>query len=196
MTRSRQTADWGSRAGLAKVIPSSVAVGSGTGSADSLGTVTFSGASSASLNGIFTSTYDNYFINANFSNFSADSNLVWRMRTSGSDNTNASYNTTLTGLNTSAGADNITVANGTEAYLGRTDVQTNQYWTSNIWISAPKLTNITTLTIQTIGLSNASIYIHHTGGGAFNATTSFDGMTFYPGSGTFSGTIRIYGITQ
>jgi hypothetical protein len=33
MTRSRQTADWGSRAGLAKIVPSSVAVGSGTGSA-------------------------------------------------------------------------------------------------------------------------------------------------------------------
>ena len=60
MTRSRQTADWGSRAGLAKIVPSSVAVGSGTGSANSLGTVTFSGASSVSLNGCFSSTYDNY----------------------------------------------------------------------------------------------------------------------------------------
>ena len=62
MTRSRQTADWGSRAGLAKIVPTSVAVGSGTGSADSLGNVTFSGASSGSLNGCFTSTYDKYKI--------------------------------------------------------------------------------------------------------------------------------------
>jgi hypothetical protein len=62
MTRSRQTADWGSRAGLAKIVPSSVAVGSGTGSSDTTGKVTFSGASTVSLNGVFTSSYRNYKI--------------------------------------------------------------------------------------------------------------------------------------
>ena len=62
MTRSRQTADWGSRAGLAKIVPSSVAVGSGTGSASTTGLVTFTGVSTVSIVGCFSSTYDNYKI--------------------------------------------------------------------------------------------------------------------------------------
>ena len=60
MTRSRQTADWGSRAGLAKIVPSSVAVGSGSGSFDANGAISFTGASSISINGCFSATYDVY----------------------------------------------------------------------------------------------------------------------------------------
>jgi hypothetical protein len=91
MTRSRQTADWGSRAGLAKIVPSSVAVGSGTGSADTTGTVTVSAASSVSLNGVFSSTYDNYriFINGNTA---SNSDVSLRLRVSGTDNSSAVYN--------------------------------------------------------------------------------------------------------
>ena len=92
MTRSRQTADWGSRAGLAKVIPSPVAVGSGTGSANTLGTVTFSGASSVSLNGIFSSTYDNYRILLDSTAASASAALNIRVRVSGADASGSDYN--------------------------------------------------------------------------------------------------------
>ena len=48
--------------GMKLVVPSSVAVGSGSGSVATQGTVTFSGASSVSINGCFSSTYDNYRI--------------------------------------------------------------------------------------------------------------------------------------
>jgi len=90
MTRSRQTADWGSRAGLAKIVPSSVAVGSGTGSASTTGTVTFSGCSSVSLNDVFSATYDDYKIVINVESAGAPE-LGIRMRVSGSDNSSSIY---------------------------------------------------------------------------------------------------------
>jgi hypothetical protein len=90
MTRSRQTADWGSRAGLAKIVPSSVAVGSGTGSASALGTVTYTGVSSVSLNDVFNSTYTNYRIVGEFSS-STDQEVFLRLRASGSDLSTSVY---------------------------------------------------------------------------------------------------------
>jgi hypothetical protein len=49
-------------AGLVQIVPSSVTVASGSGSANGNGAVEFSGCSSISLNGIFSSSYDNYRI--------------------------------------------------------------------------------------------------------------------------------------
>jgi hypothetical protein len=46
--------------GLTQIIPTSVSVGSGSGTVSAGGAVTFSGATSISLNGAFTSTYQNY----------------------------------------------------------------------------------------------------------------------------------------
>jgi hypothetical protein len=85
MTRSRQTADWGSRAGLAKIVPTSVTVGSGSGSASALGTVTFSGCSSVSLNGVFSSAYNNYKVLVNVNSIdSTGTNIIYlRFGTSG-----------------------------------------------------------------------------------------------------------------
>jgi len=48
--------------GTRLIIPSSVAVGSGSGSVSTSGTVTFSGASSVSINDVFSATYDTYQI--------------------------------------------------------------------------------------------------------------------------------------
>ena len=90
MTRSRQTADWGSRAGLAKIVPSSVAVGSGTGSANTTGTVTFSGASSVSLNNVFSSAYTKYRILID-ATLSVNDGFYFRLRANGTDSTTGIY---------------------------------------------------------------------------------------------------------
>ena len=70
--------------GMKMVVPTSVAVGSGSGSVDTNGAVTFSGASSVSLNDCFSSTYQNYKIVMNLS--AATSNDVqMRLRVSSTD---------------------------------------------------------------------------------------------------------------
>jgi hypothetical protein len=192
MTRSRQTADWGSRAGLAKIVPSSVAVGSGTGSANALGTVTFSGCSTLSLNGVFSATYNNYLAVINIDSITASNIMYMRMRVSGADSSASSYQ--YAGDNTPGGYDQWT-----QAVYGTTAFVWQRYGsggvTSNMNFYYPFATSNTGFN----SISNAlSVDARkNTSGGYFNATTSFDGFTIYSASGTMnSGTISMYGYTN
>jgi hypothetical protein len=190
MTRSRQTADWGSRAGLAKIVPSSVAVGSGTGSADSLGNVTFAGASSVSLNGVFSSAYTNYrLVFSNFSH-SAAGNTYWRMRASGSDATGSNY-----------------MGN----WWSFANTASNRFWSTST--TAPELfDNYANYAIMDIFQPNdaafTSVYstagnygsgnnaAFNPGAGTHGLANAYDGITFIRSSGNFGATIQIYGYTK
>jgi len=77
--------------GLRNVAPTSVSVGSGSATTNANGTVSFSGATSVSLNGVFNSTYTNYRLMLNFSAFTANHNMGLRFRTSGVDASGANY---------------------------------------------------------------------------------------------------------
>jgi hypothetical protein len=50
----------GPQHGLIKIVPTSISVGSGSGSVDVNGNISFSGATSLTINGCFSSSYDNY----------------------------------------------------------------------------------------------------------------------------------------
>jgi len=191
MTRSRQTADWGSRAGLAKIVPSSVAVGSGTGSASTTGLVTVSGVSSVSLNDVFSATYNNYSIQikfTSFAGFSAD-NLRMRMRVSGSDNTSSNYKYAMTQF---AGAydDNLTSTGATEWILHRYIRADGIY--GNIEISNPFAANYTgvysTSYTPNYNVTNGCFCYAST-----TVTTSYTGFTLYPTAGTMTGAITVLG---
>ena len=186
MTRSRQTADWGSRAGLAKIVPSSVAVGSGTGSADALGTVTFSGASSVSLNNVFSATYRNYKIVLN-ATASATPTINIRFRVNGTDNSTASSYvvTYLYGQGTSATSATETGAQGIIGSSASTTVSGN----ANIDVFAPFLT-VNTLFHSLNADSGNSVVVRM---GLHNQSTSYDGFTFTASTGTISGTITVLG---
>lgn len=189
MTRSRQTADWGSRAGLAKIVPSSVAVGSGTGSADSLGTVTFTGVSSVSLNGVFTSTYKNYRIVIN-AKHALTADVTFRVRASGTDLSSASAyieGRYYIGVVTSLAA-------------GNTNNSFNTSWTLNqittvaghiiMDIANPQATEVTTATTTVTGG-----YLQIFGQSlATSNTTSYDGFTVVS-AGSMTGTVSVYGYT-
>jgi hypothetical protein len=187
MTRSRQTADWGSRAGLAKIVPSSVAVGSGTGSASALGTVTFSGASSVSLNGVFTSAYENYKITY-YSTASADTDLLIRFRNAGTDTTtNYTYALVYTEL-ASGPSRGVSNSNTTMYFAPARQTIT----IASVDIYKPQISTPTGLTGLGYGRSGTfvSSYIETS---AQIDSTSFDGCTIYASSGTVTGTLSIYG---
>jgi hypothetical protein len=78
-------------AGLTQIVPTSVAVGSGSGSVDANGAVTFSAASSISINGCFSSTYDNYRIVFYNSVPTSSSQSRIRFRRSNADITSSNY---------------------------------------------------------------------------------------------------------
>jgi len=197
MTRSRQTADWGSRAGLAKIVPSSVAVGSGTGSSDSLGNVTFSGASTVSLNDVFSATYKNYIMKINVNSTSgSDANVLLRMRVSNADNSTANYFDRFNGYTDFNATDNFRRSSQTAFFIGDTDGATSNptYTSMNVEFRNPFETIATTTFVDindVVAASSATAT--YRGGGLFYGTTSFTGFTVYVSAGNITGNVSVYG---
>ena len=188
MTRSRQTADWGSRAGLAKIVPTSVAVGSGTGSSDSLGNVTFSSVSSVSLNGCFSSVYNNYRIIINITSASGTGDRIrFQLRASGS-NTTSNYATNGFYWQLNGGASGL---EGTQSQYIVMGYSSGTSWTHNVSdIISPFLSAPT----ATIGLTVRGDAYAVTSAGLQSDSTSFDGFTISPVNAVnITGTIRVYG---
>jgi hypothetical protein len=194
LTRSRQTADWGSRAGLAKVIPSSVAVGSGTGSADSLGTVTFSGVSSISLNNVFSSTYKHYLMNFSAES-SANSTLRFRLRSGTTDaSTTGDYLwSTIYNHNGSAtvSGDISSTTYSSWQILDMYNSSTIQN-TGTFYIYNPNVAVLTTLTSMRNYYNATNSYTIFSAA-THKQATAYDGCTLFPVSGTMTGTVSIYG---
>jgi hypothetical protein len=198
MTRSRQTADWGSRAGLAKIVPSSVAVGSGTGSASTTGTVTFTAVSSVSLNDVLSTTYDNYQIRVNFTS-STSNNLTLRFRTSGADGSTGEYGYALYQMTT-----NQTVA-FTGAQAGATSLllcpgESGPYSSLTLNLANPFSSIInTSYTWQAARASNSSPYLYNYSGAGLDGqaagkVASRTGLSLIASTGTITGTISVYGL--
>jgi len=196
MTRSRQTADWGSRAGLAKIVPSSVAVGSGTGSASTTGLVTFSGCSSVSLNDVFSATYDNYQIVVECDG-SASDQIRMRLRVSGSDLTsgyNAEMKFAAFGSNSNTFNDN---ANATDRWiLGLTPNGADGRFSSSVNICNPFASKAKTINGLSTGTKGGAYRGFAIFGGDVGGTTSYSSFTIYPASGNITGTISVYGYTK
>jgi hypothetical protein len=172
------------------VVPISVAVGSGSGSVDTNGAVTFSAASSISLNGAFTSTYDHYRIILNISTNSAGGYLNLRLRASNADLTTSDYFSAVIQAafgSTALGNDNGGNSQSTWNRFGYLDsslpanIQTD--------LSSPYLSQYSFFT----NYNTRTGYGHQSAGGVYKATTPADGITIYPASGTITGTVRVYG---
>ena len=147
----------------------------------------FSAASAVSINNCFTSTYENYLIKILATNSSA-SNFLTRLRTS-SDDTAANY------------SDQLLYGSGATAAANRASGQT--YWRTGyagtsdsgsvtIELFAPNLA------VATKGNFAGCVFIGSTqeatyGSIANSTTTQYSGFTVFPGSGTFTGTVRVYG---
>jgi hypothetical protein len=152
-------------------------------------TVTFSSASSVDLSDSFSSAYTHYFINGSMTS-SADGDLLFRYRVSGSDNSSSNYNYQLADI-TNTTVNNARLTSQTSGRLcatraggTRLSFKTELY---NPFASVAK---------NWVGhaaiFSNADLYINQISGG-FNDSTSFTGLTVYPSSGTITGSVFIYG---
>jgi hypothetical protein len=149
----------------------------------------FSATSSVSVNNCFTSTYGNYKVMISGLTSSVDDvRIDLRFRVSGTDNTASDY------------YDQEFYANGTSLTGSRQSAQTYiRFGYSQIagpnHISAefmnPQAASRTSITAMTLlGSGGPKLIVSsqmHLG------ATSFDGFSVFPASGTFSGTIRVYG---
>ena len=177
--------------GLKKIIPSSVAVGSGTGSADSTGKVTFSGVSSLTLNDVFTSTYDDYVIKFRITSISADNQLSYYFRSAAaadlSSNNRSSYICWYGSTAVSGAAGDTVFVPPNQSVNGEFILDLN--------IARP---------LSTTNKQMTGLYFGHTttGGGqrivgitgSDNKTaTAATGIRFLVSTGNMTGTVTVYG---
>jgi hypothetical protein len=182
--------------GLAKIVPTSVAVGSGSGSVDSNGNVTFSGASSVSLNGCFSSSYENYRVVVRVTNNSADTDLFIRLRnTSNTDITANYYFGGYYSRVDNLGAGTWNGNNVSYWHIGSMDIGNTVYSNSVSFDLYNPNTSTYNKTMGMVGVgqlqtgSMFGIYI----GGSLLDTTVCNGISLISTAGNIGGTIRIYG---
>lgn len=150
--------------------------------------VTAAAAATISVDNCFTSTYENYKLVMNMDGGTATI-VQFRMRVGGADNsTAASYilQRLLVDSTTVAGLTN----NNNFGQLIYTTTVTPQ--NGFAYIMRPQLAEETNLLAHNASLNNSgmvNLYTRH------NQAVAYDGITFFANTGTFSGTIDIYGMS-
>lgn len=172
------------------VTPTSIA-STGTGNSSSIGangSVTFSSCATLSLNGVFTSDYDNYMISIRHST-TADYTLNIRFRASGTDNSTASsyvFQYLFADATSISGA-RTTTTSGSFSYRGNT-----QRAGVTGFIYGPFLAQPTAYRSDL-----ADDYLNATVtslAGTHNQSVSYDGISFIASGGSFTGLISVYGL--
>jgi hypothetical protein len=151
-----------------------------------------SAATTLTMDSVFSSTYQNYLLVGTFTG-SADADVTITFRTGGTDNTNTSYSYVNLFSNTSTvspGGLATGAANGkfTNSGSSGTSVFSSTIFNPFASLHTGYITNQTRFIGA--GIGQCGFY------GGFNTTTSFDGFKLSCSSGTFTGTVRLYGIAN
>ena len=190
------TLEAGSLSGLIPVAPTSVDKSGGTSSVTTLGLVTFSGVSSVSLNGVFTSNYSRYRINLNGLFTSVNALINFRGRTSGTDFTGANYYWSY-GYSRTSGAAPVGQGAGSESKATLGQINSPGYSGGGGWIEIDKpKASANKVIVGQIWGSDGTGMINISAGSLIFNTASFDGFTIYPASGTLSGDIQVFGFND
>jgi hypothetical protein len=172
--------------------PAIVVAGSGSQTASIVGqgSVEFANASSLSLNGVFTSDYDNYMIVVTHKGSTADNAYNLRLRASGVDSTSGHIHQYLQ-------------ASGTSIVGARLVSQSSARLSSHssngeaglvAYIYGPNLAQPTayrTITIETIGSPRILDFA-----GTHGISSSYDGVTLFADSGSTTGIVAVYGLVD
>jgi hypothetical protein len=141
----------------------------------------------------FSATYENYLMFFDITNSSTDIALTMRFRIGGADNTTSNYNNGFTGLDNVGVTQTKTQNGGTSFALS--DISTGvDRQIMNLNIANPFDTSKTEIN-GFVGRqpSPTSGFAVMSGGGVFNATTSFDALSIICSTGNIDGNYRIYG---
>ena len=171
--------------GLVAVAPTSIANSGGSASLSGY-TVSFSGVSSISLNGVFTGDYDNYRILVNIVG-SSNTNFRMRFRVAGTDNSGSNYTREQLQLNNTALTASLSASQTSFAFG---NVATERGF---VTMDVADAFSANAKNVQWQNSRSGASGIVEWGTGYFSFATSMDGFTIYPGSGTITGTVSVYG---
>jgi hypothetical protein len=156
-----------------------------------ISTTSFSSVASQSINDVFSSTYTNYKIIINC-NTSINTQMDWRFRVSGSDDSNANYNGNR--IETS-GASSLTATGSYSATAGGIAYIATTQGAVLLEVFNPQASRPTFW--HGLGAQFAtSSYNRVNFAGAYNGTTSFTGFTLLPASGNITGEVSVYGYSK
>jgi len=183
-----------SQPGMKLIVPTSISVGSGSGSVATSGRVSFSGSSSVALNGIFSSTYKNYLIQLSLTGASADGVVYMKLRNSGTD-ASTNYSWAFVGLNTSSVDTNTGASGSTSGLLMcSTEADLNKaYYSSTVNLYRPFEATITSMSAIHTGSTSAAVPMTRSGGSWHTTESSYDGINLIPSAGNITGDITVYG---
>jgi hypothetical protein len=173
--------------GLAIVTPTSIANSGGSASASG-GAVTFTGVSSISLNGVFTSASDNYRVVFDYA-ASADMGLQARLRAAGTDRTGSVYVAErLLADGTGVSANRATQTSFNYIGYGNNTARNNLSFDMFSPAIAANATSFNSNYHYSYNTTVAGL-----GTGIYTTADANDGITIFPSAGTITGTIRVYG---
>lgn len=194
-----QAVPTGIQSGLVPIVPTSVAVGSGTYTTSSNGAVAFTGATTVLLNGVFSSTYTNYRIVFQGYGVSNANNMRGRISAAGTPITTGTYTAGFLAADYSSSAAWTYIGGGGSAFAA-------MGWIDN---------GATTANALAFDIYNPAVAVRTywngfttgTNGGTANAggivmgmhetTTAYDGWQFYNSVGTnMTGTVSVYGYVK
>jgi len=148
-------------------------------------------ATSAFVDSVFTSSFDNYFIVADFTSAAASAALLFRMRSSGTDNSGAEYYDRGT-QNTTGSVNAVNNLAQTSGFFGASTQ--NEYAHAEMTLFYPQKVN--RRTSWNLASHDAWNVQYYNTMGIVASSTAFDGIKFISNSGVLTGTFRFYGIRQ
>lgn len=174
--------------GMQSMPPTSIANSGGSASLSS-NTVTFTTVNSVSLNGCFNSTYDNYRVVIQTSGGSGQNNS-FRLRASGTDAT-TNYDYFIFATHSGLGTTNQN-ASGAGSFVFGITAGSSAVTSLSLDLWAPNQARNTGFGGQGAGIESTLTWTY-VGSGSHKTASAYDGFTFFPASGTLSGTISVYG---
>lgn len=178
--------------GMELLTPTSIAKTGPTSTAtiNANGSVTYAYCDTLSLNGVFSSTYDNYMVVVRGTEI-GQTDVGMRLRASGTDNVTASsytYQRLLVDGLTEQGVRSVS----TVAIVATAAAVTRNGWVLDLW--GPFLAQPTAFRSTTVSdISNGQIQDY---AGTHNQSTSYDGITLSGISNPLHGLLAVYGLVD
>lgn len=186
------TLEAGSLAGLIPVQPTSIVVATGTAAVNTLGVVTFTGATSITLNNVFSSEYTNYRMVFTLYGASTILNVFGQLTTAGTPLSGTAYNRGTFVTRT----DGSTLSGTGGANISSFSVVVGASNATNMASSFLDITNpYTTIRKSVVGLCQGYGNLHETSmiGTGIMDTNSRDGVKITCSTGNITGTVQIFG---
>ena len=186
-----------SEMGLSLITPTSITATGGTGSIGTNGVVTFTSCTAISLNGCFSSSYDNYKVVITKLTSAGNANVSFRFRSNGTDNSGGDYKFHYQGVYGSSGTTFSGGSNGTSSisnmlYLLNTSDGGAAY--IGLEVTNPFPSTTTAGTWETYAYqADTTVRVSKKGGFANTTQTSFDGFSLILDTSNITGSIQVYG---